>query len=59
MRLRQNQVNRRNVIMKHKRAHRGQIFVLNFARTPPTAIRAKAKLTSKVWNYLRDVPTAG
>jgi hypothetical protein len=59
VRLRQDQMNRRNFVMKHKRSHRWQIFVLKSARPPPTAIRAKAKLAREVWNYSSDVPTAG
>jgi hypothetical protein len=51
-------MNRRNFVVKHKAVHHRQIFVLKSARPPPTAIRAKAKLTSKVWNYPGDVPTA-
>jgi hypothetical protein len=56
--LRQNKMNRRNFVMKHKGFHRRQILGLKFPRTPTTAVRAKAKLTSKVWNYPGDVPTA-
>jgi hypothetical protein len=59
MRLRQDQMNRRNFAVKHKRAHRWQIFVLKSARPPPTAIGAKAKLASEIRNYSGDVPTAG
>jgi hypothetical protein len=58
MRLRQDQVNRRNSPVKHKRAHRWQVFILKFARAATTAIRAKAKLTGEVWNYSGDVPPA-
>jgi hypothetical protein len=58
VRLRQDQMNRRNFVVKHKRSHRRQIFVLKFPRPPPTAIRAKAKLAREVWNYSSDVPTA-
>jgi hypothetical protein len=58
MRLRQDQMNRRNFVVKHKAAHRRQIFVLQFPRPPPTAVRAKAKFAGEVWNYPGDVPTA-
>jgi hypothetical protein len=58
MRLRQNKMNRRNFAVKHKAAHRWQIFTLKFPRPPPTAVRAKAKFTSEVWYYPGDVPTA-
>jgi hypothetical protein len=59
MRLRQDEMNGRNFVVKHKAAHRWQVFVLKSARPPPTAVRAKAKLAGEVWNYLGDVPTAG
>jgi hypothetical protein len=59
MRLRQNEMNRRNFVVKHKAAHRWQIFVLKFPRPPPTAVRAKAKFAGEVRNYSSDVPTAG
>jgi hypothetical protein len=59
MRLRQDQMNRRNFVVKHKAAHHRQVFTLKFPRPPPTAIRAKAKLAGEVWNYSGDVPTAG
>jgi hypothetical protein len=59
VRLRQNKVNRRNTTIPQKRSHHRQIFVLKFPRPPTTAVRAKPKLTGEVWNYLRDVPTAG
>jgi hypothetical protein len=58
VRLRQDKMNRRNFVAKHKAAHRWQVFVLKSARPPPTAIRAKAKLTSKIRDYSGDVPTA-
>jgi hypothetical protein len=58
VRLRQDEMNRRNFVVKHKAAHHRQIFVLKSARPPPTAIRAKAKLTSKIRDYSGDVPTA-
>jgi hypothetical protein len=58
MRLRQNKMNRRNFVVKHKRFHQRQIFLLKFPRPPPTAVRAKTKLTGKVWDYSFDVPTA-
>jgi hypothetical protein len=58
VRLRQDKMNRRNFMVKHKAAHRWQVFVLKFPRPPPTAIRAKTKLTGEVWNYPGDVPTA-
>jgi hypothetical protein len=58
MRLGQNKMNRLNVVMSQKRSHHRQIFLLKFPRPPPTTIRAKTKLTSKIWNYLRDVQTA-
>ncbi len=55
MRLRQDKMNRRNFVVKHKAAHRWQIFILQFPRPPPTAIRAKAKLTSEIRNYSVNV----
>jgi hypothetical protein len=51
-------MNRRNFVVKHKTAHHRQIFLLKFARPPPTTIRTKAKFTSEVWNYPVNVPTA-
>jgi hypothetical protein len=59
MRLRQDQMNRRNFAVKHKRSHRWQIFVLKSPRPPPTAVRAKAKLAGEIRNNAGDVPTAG
>jgi hypothetical protein len=58
MRLGQDKMNRRDFVMKHKTAHHRQIFLLKFARPPPTAIRAEAKFTSEVWDYPVNVPTA-
>jgi hypothetical protein len=58
VRLRQDQMNRRNFVVKHKAAHHRQIFVLESARPPPTAVRAKTKFAGEVWNYSGDVPTA-
>jgi hypothetical protein len=52
-------MNRLNVMMSQKRPHHRQIFILKFPRPPTTAVRAKTKLTGEVWNYLRDVTTAG
>jgi hypothetical protein len=51
-------MNRRNFVVKHKTAHRWQIFTLKFPRPPTTAIRTKAKFAGEVWNYSGDVPTA-
>jgi hypothetical protein len=59
MRLRQDEMNRRNFVVKHKTAHRWQVFALKFPRPPPTAVRAEAKFAGEVWNYSGDVPTAG
>jgi hypothetical protein len=59
VRLRQNKVDRLNLILQQKRSHHRQIFILKFPRPPTTAVRAKTKLTGEVWNYLRDVTTAG
>jgi hypothetical protein len=58
VRLGQDQMNRRNFAVKHKRSHRWQIFVLKSARPSPTTIRAKAKFAGEVWDYAGDVPTA-
>jgi hypothetical protein len=59
MRLRQDQMNRRNFVVKHKTAHRWQVFALKFPRPPPTTIRTKAKFASEIRNNASDVPTAG
>jgi hypothetical protein len=55
VRLRQDQMNRRNFAVKHKTAHRWQVFTLKFPRPPSTTVRAKAKFAGEVWNYSVNV----
>jgi hypothetical protein len=54
----QDEVNGRNSVVKHKASHCRQVFVLKSARPPPTAVRAKAKLTSEIRDHAGDMPTA-
>jgi hypothetical protein len=51
-------MNRRCSIRPQKRTHRRQMFIYELPGTPSRTIRAKAKLTSKIWDYSGDVPTA-